>query len=148
MTTETTHEAAEAEVRQLLESWVNAVRAKDLEAIVTHYQPDVVAFDAGARLQFEGLDAYRAHWQTCLEMCQGPMLFETDQVTVASRDDLAFRHYLCRCGSTDPDGREQTAWMRATHCLRRTGAGWRIAHEHFSAPFDLASFKALLDLEP
>ena len=38
--------------------------------------------------------------------------------------------------------------MRATVCFRKTGRAWRIVHEHFSAPFDPESGKALFDLEP
>jgi ketosteroid isomerase-like protein len=38
--------------------------------------------------------------------------------------------------------------MRATVCCRNAGGRWRIAHEHFSAPFDMESGKALLGLEP
>jgi hypothetical protein len=37
----------------------------------------------------------------------------------------------------------------ARHCLfRKTKRKWMIVHEHFSAPFDLESGKALLNLEP
>ena len=53
-----------------------------------------------------------------------------------------------RCGGTGPDGKEQTRWIRATVCLRKANGRWRIAHEHFSAPFDPASGKAIFDLEP
>jgi hypothetical protein len=38
--------------------------------------------------------------------------------------------------------------MRASAGLRRRGGKWLIVHEHFSAPFDPASGKALFDLEP
>ncbi|MCC2663201.1 MAG: hypothetical protein K0S35_1123, partial [Geminicoccaceae bacterium] len=46
------------------------------------------------------------------------------------------------------DGKEQVGWMRATFCCRKTNGRWRIAHEHFSAPFDPESSKALFDLQP
>jgi hypothetical protein len=38
--------------------------------------------------------------------------------------------------------------MRVTVCFRNTEGTWMIVHEHFSAPFDPQSGKALLDLEP
>jgi ketosteroid isomerase-like protein len=37
--------------------------------------------------------------------------------------------------------------MRVTTCCRRAGGRWAIAHEHISVPFDMASGKALLNLE-
>jgi ketosteroid isomerase-like protein len=38
--------------------------------------------------------------------------------------------------------------MRATVCFRKTNGEWMIVHEHFSAPFDPQSGKALCELEP
>jgi len=37
--------------------------------------------------------------------------------------------------------------MRETVGFRRTGRAWRTVHEHFSAPFDPESGKALFELE-
>jgi ketosteroid isomerase-like protein len=62
--------------------------------------------------------------------------------------DVAFCHYLARCGATGADGREHRCWLRGTTCLRRTGGTWRIVHAHCSAPFDPRSGRALLDLVP
>jgi ketosteroid isomerase-like protein len=61
---------------------------------------------------------------------------------------VAFCHYLFRCGGTGPDGEEHVGWMRVTVCFRKANGTWVIVHEHFSAPFDPQSGKALLDLEP
>ena len=36
----------------------------------------------------------------------------------------------------------------AVLALRNTRGSWAVAHEHFSAPFDPESGKALLDLAP
>ncbi len=38
--------------------------------------------------------------------------------------------------------------MRSTMCFRKIEGTWLIAHDQISAPLDLASGKALLDLEP
>ncbi|MGH6913208.1 MAG: YybH family protein [Geminicoccales bacterium] len=62
--------------------------------------------------------------------------------------DIAFGHCLARCGAIGEDGKEQTSYMRGTFCCRKRSGKWKIAHEHFSAPFDPQSGKALLDLEP
>src|SRR3546814_19454257 len=65
-----------AEIRGLLDSWLQAVRARDTDQIMSHYAPDVVAYDAITALQFKGADAYGKHWEACLSMCTGPMVFE------------------------------------------------------------------------
>ena len=123
-----------------------SLRTSDLDGIMSHYAPDIVAFDAIAKLQFKGRDAYRRHWEACLAMCSGPSVFELHDFRVEARSDLAFAYYLSRCGGTGPDGVIKVGWMRGTVCCRN--GRWLVVHEHFSAPFDMESGKALFDLEP
>jgi len=144
----TTAKAAEDEIRAAIENWAEAVNARDVKRIMAHYAPDVVAFDAIAALQFKGVEAYGKHWKTCLAMCAGPTTFEVHEPAITANGGLAFVHYLCLCSGTNDKGETQGGWTRATVCLRRIGGRWRIVHEHFSAPFDPASGKALFDLKP
>jgi uncharacterized protein (TIGR02246 family) len=148
MTLHMTRTDDKTEIRSLLDDWAKAARAGDLEGVMAAYAPDVLAFDAIAQLQFKDAEAYRKHWQMCVEMCSGPTTFEIHDLGIETGDGIAFAHYLLHCGGTGPDGKEQTGWMRVTACCRRTNGRWRIAHEHFSVPFDMESRKALLDLEP
>ena len=138
----------EAQVRALLDDWASATRAKDIDGILASCAPDVLGFDCHSRLQLVGAEAYRKHLEACLPCMQGPMIFEIHDLDVTAEGDLAFCHYLARCGGTGPDGQEHVGWLRGTSCLRRTGGRWRIVHEHFSAPFDPASGRALLEFEP
>jgi uncharacterized protein (TIGR02246 family) len=147
MTMTVTRTDEPVQIRSLIEDWAEAVRACDLDRIMAAYTPDILSFDAVAQLQFKGAEAYRRHWQACLAMCSG-MIFEVHHLEIETGDGVAFGHYLVRCGGTGPDGQEQVGWMRVTVCFRRTGGRWSIAHEHFSVPFDMASGKALLNLEP
>ncbi len=139
---------AEAEIRALMENWVSAVRANDINGIVSHYSTDILAFDAIAQLQFKGKEAYRKHWEACLAMCPGPMIFEIHDLDIAAADDVAFSHALTRCGAQDENGKEKASWMRATVGYRKISGKWMVVHEHWSAPFDMESGKALFDLEP
>ena len=63
MTTVLTKADDEAQIRARLEDWAEATQSKDLDAVMSHYAPDVVAFDAIAALQFKGREAYRKHWE-------------------------------------------------------------------------------------
>jgi uncharacterized protein (TIGR02246 family) len=135
------------QIRGLIDDWAKAARANDIDGVMAVYAPDIRSFDAIAQLQFRGVDAYRKHWEACMAMCPSP-IFEIHELGIETGDGVAFGHYLMRCGATQEDGKEQTGWMRVTVCLRKTSGRWRIAHEHFSAPFDPESGKALLDLEP
>ena len=137
-----------AQIRQLIEDWAKAARASALDRIMAAYAPDVRSFDAIAQLQFKGADAYRRHWEACIAMCPGPLIFEIHDLEIESGDRVAFGHCLVRCGTTGENGKEQTGWMRGTVCCRKSSGRWMVAHEHFSVPFEPESGKALLGLEP
>ncbi len=140
--------AAEDELRALVQDWLDAVCARDLERIMAHYDPDLVAYDAILAPQFKGAAAYREHFAKCLDMCLGAPLMEAQEIRAMADGDLGVAHYLLRCGYVDDDGREQTGWMRATVCCRRQGGAWKIVHEHYSAPFEPESGQAMLDARP
>lgn len=148
MLTENRNAQSEAEIRALLDSWKAAFLKRDIDAIMAHYAPDVLAFDAILKLQFKGIDAYRKHWEACMSMCSGHMVFEIHELGITAADHIAYGHYVCLCGGTNDKGEEQSGWMRVSLALRREQGAWKIAHEHFSVPFDPMSGKALFDLQP
>ena len=139
---------AEQQIRELVSQYVSAVTAKDVARIASLYSDDVVAFDAILALQFIGKAAYMEHWQTCMGFAPGDMHFAMHQLTVEATEQLAFSHSISQCGCENADGDMQTGWMRSTQCWRNTGDGWKIAHEHFSAPFDVETGQALCNLQP
>jgi uncharacterized protein (TIGR02246 family) len=138
----------EAQIRKLMDDWAKALRAKDINGVMSHYAPDILSFDAVSKLQFKGAEAYKKHWEACLSMCPGSMVFEIQDLDITAGDDMAFCHCLNRCGGTGEDGQEKISWMRMTACYRKINGKWMVVHEHFSVPFDMESGKALLDLEP
>lgn len=144
----TANRDAHAQISAALERWSAAVRDKDLPAIMAYYHPDVVAFDAIVQLQFKGRDAYRAHWEFCLGMCEGPMLFRQQDLVIHAAGEVAFAHWLNHCGGADESGEVKGSWMRGSAGYLLTAEGWKAIHEHFSAPFDLESGKALFELNP
>jgi len=150
MNIDTAKATAEAEIRALLDSWVKAVRAHEIEGIVVHYAPDILAFDAISQLQFKGRDAYKKHWEACFAMCPASvdqMIFEIHDFQVTASGDVAFGHGLSRCGGPGENGEVQEHWMRMTTGYRKSNGKWLIVHEHFSAPFDMETLK-VLDLQP
>ncbi len=140
----------ETAVRELIDNWAQAARNSDLEAVMALYSPDVRAFDALGALQFKGAETYRKHWETCMSYIPpgGEMILEVHDLEVSLGGDIAFAHYVSRCGCVDDKGQEMIGWMRATVCCRNTPDGWRIAHEHYSMPFDPETMKVPDNLEP
>lgn len=140
--------SASQDIRALITHWTHAVRDKNLDAIMAYYAPEIVAYDAIIQLQFKGAEAYRKHWEYCLGLCEGAMLFEPRDLVVQADDTLGFAHWLCSCGAIDNAGQQKSSWMRASAGYRRINGQWKAVHEHFSAPFDMESGKALFDLQP
>ena len=148
MTTVANDTRAQAEVRAVLDAWMEAARRTDAARILALYEPGVTAFDAIGPLQFKGAEAYGAHWRDCIDQMPGAMVFEPHEVTVEAERDLGVTHFIARCGCEDEKGELETGWIRGTMIMRRGASGWRIMHEHFSNPFDPATMKATCDLTP
>lgn len=148
MNNATENQTVEARIRELTNEWERAVCAKDLDRIMSQYAGDVLAFDAVGTLQFKGAEAYRQHWQKCFEFCQGEGFFEISELGVHASADLAYSHFLNHCGGTNEKGEMQTGWMRGTRCWHRQGNDWKVVHEHFSMPFDMASGQIDFGIEP
>lgn len=136
------------EIETLIDTYRQAVIAKDVEKIMALYGDDIVSYDAVKALQFRGKTAYRKHWLECMEMCQGAHKFDFDQMNVVADEHIAFAHWLAHCGGTNDKGETQSCWMRVTACYRQVGGAWKIAHEHWSAPFDPMSGATLFDVTP
>jgi ketosteroid isomerase-like protein len=49
----------EAQIRQLVEQWRQALHAKDLNTLMSYYAPDILTFDILPPLQYQGVEAYR-----------------------------------------------------------------------------------------
>ena len=99
----------EAKIRTLIDDWATAARAKDVDAIFAHYAPDIGRSTRSLSCSSREVDAYRKHWEACMTMCSGPMIFEVHDLDIEARDDMALGHYLSRCGGTGtcgngPDG--------------------------------------------
>jgi ketosteroid isomerase-like protein len=61
---------------------------------------------------------------------------------------VAFCHSLKRVSATAKTGQRLEMSWRATICFREINGAWRVTQEHASVPFDMASGRALPDVEP
>jgi len=134
-------------IRELIDSWAVAVRAKDLEAVLEHYSSDVVAFDVVDPLQYKGTDELRQRLTDWLFSFEGHMGFEVSDVEVAAGKDVAFCYAINRVIGTKSDGSRIDMCWRATLCWRNVAGRWVITHSHASVPFHLATGLASLDLK-
>jgi ketosteroid isomerase-like protein len=139
----------ETQIAQRIESWTKALRAKDIDALMSHYAQDIVVFDLAPPLQYKGADVYRKNWADWLPSFQGPIGYEIRELSITASGDVAFSRSLNRITGLRTSGEKTDVWIRATIGFRKVGGQWMIMHEHFSTPFYMdGSDKAALDLKP
>ncbi|MGF1676709.1 MAG: YybH family protein [Rivularia sp. (in: cyanobacteria)] len=138
----------EAEIRQMIDNWVESVRAKDIDGLMSHYVDDSVLFDIMPPLKHQGTSAYRQLWQQCFPYFQGDINYEIRDFNITVSSDIAFSHSLNRMSGTTTNGEEIDNWMRVTVCYQKIDGKWMIVHEHVSVPIDMENSKALFDLKP
>jgi ketosteroid isomerase-like protein len=137
-----------SEVKALLDSREEACRAKDIERLMSLYDPDSIYFDVVPPLQFAGSAAIRRNFLRWFDEYQGSIGLETRDLHIAASGDVAFAHMLHRDSGTMKNGEERAIWLRSTVCWQRSNHGWLITHEHISLPIDFTSGRATMDLVP
>ncbi|MEV0274249.1 nuclear transport factor 2 family protein [Hamadaea sp. NPDC050747] len=145
---ETQQERDEAEIRRLIDTIVDGLRAKDLDALKEPYSTDVVSFDVEPPLQHVGIDAKLENWARVFAVFED-VRYEVRDLAVTVGDEVAFGHAFARLSGTVKDGTATTGmWVRITYCLRKVDGAWLISHDQVSVPLDVRSGKGIVDLEP
>jgi ketosteroid isomerase-like protein len=148
MTVEEARKNDEIEIKRAIEGLVEALRAKDIDGVMSIYAPDLVSFDIVPPLQYVGADAYRKQWQEVFSSFPGPIDYEIVDLSITVSDDVAFTHSFNRLSGTMNNGQKIGNWLRWTACFRKIGGKWLMMHMHASVPFDLQTGRAVLDLSP
>jgi len=124
----------DSEIRDLLDGWADACRAKDIDRLMSLYAADIVYFDVVPPLQFTGRDEVRRNFIRWFDQYDGPIGLETRDLTVVTGADVAFANLVVLDSGTRNNGIEGTVAVRATVCCRRSSDQWLITHEHISIP--------------
>jgi len=126
----------ETAIRDLVESWAGAVRAKDFDRILAHHSADILMFDVPPPLASKGIDAYRQTWDLFFAWSDEPVVFEIQDMEITAGSDVAFVAALMRCAGTEKSGEKLKLDFRLTIGLRKLGGQWTVVHEHHSVPAD------------
>jgi uncharacterized protein (TIGR02246 family) len=147
--TEANKSTNEAQIRARLDDWAKSVHAKNVEAVMSHYAPDILLFDLVPPLQYRGAGDCRKNWAEWFSTFQGPVGYEITELSITSSDDVALCHSLNRIYGARTTGEQTDVWVRATLGLVKSDGKWTIRHEHYSMPFYMSPpYKASLDLKP
>jgi uncharacterized protein (TIGR02246 family) len=125
----------ETQIRTLIERWVAAVHAGDMDGVLADHAEDIVMFDVppphdGVR----GLAAYRETWPPFFRWQASGAVFEIVSLDVTAGDDVAFAHALLRCDTPEGLDRDPQTRLRLTIGLRKENGRWTVTHEHHSFP--------------
>jgi uncharacterized protein (TIGR02246 family) len=131
---EATMTSNQSEIQALLDTRVEASRAKDIDRLMSLYAPGIIYFDVVPPTQFAGVDAVRRNFQRWFDEYDGPIGLETHDLQIAVSGDVAFVHMLHLDSGTRKNGFNAAVWIRSTVCCRRIDDRWLITHEHISLP--------------
>ncbi len=117
-----------SQLRSLIEAWAEAVRAKDIDAVMRHYAPDVVVFDVMPPLVVKGAEAYRRNWLGWFDALDGQADFHFVELHLEVSGDLAYCFSVNRLRARYRDGAKHDAQTRATVCFRKIDGRWLVVH--------------------
>jgi uncharacterized protein (TIGR02246 family) len=124
----------EAVIRELVENWARAVRAKDLDGILANHSTEMLMFDVPLPVQSRGIEAYRKTWDLFFSWSDDPVVFDIKHMDITAGTDVAFVAALMRCAGTEKNRERVELEFRLTIGLRKIGGQWMVLHEHHSIP--------------
>lgn len=132
--------------RPLIDAYVAAVAAKDVDAFMRFYDAEVRVFDTWGTWSYESADLWRKvieGWFSSLGNGSVAVSFEEVRCHVAGAVTVvtAFVGY---CGRSAQDVVLHSMQNRMTWVLQDKGSGLRIIHEHTSVPVDFGDAKGIL----
>ena len=129
---------SEALVRQRVENYAEAIRARNIEHVMSLYAPGIVSFDVNPPLRYAGTDNKRRAWQDFFNAHAGLVGYEVLDLEVVTDGAVAFVHSLNHVETTLTNGQPADLWVRWTACFTRMDGVWLVVHDHVSVPTDPA----------
>jgi uncharacterized protein (TIGR02246 family) len=131
---ESSRRTDELAVRELIDNWAKAVRAKDFHGILAHHSADMQMFDVPPPLESKGIRAYRETWDLFYSASPEPIAFDIQRMDIVAGTDVAFAAALMRCAEKGKSGERVKLEFRLTIGLRKVDGQWTVLHEHHSVP--------------
>ncbi len=133
----------ETPIRAALAAWQQAFCRKDTDALMALYADDAVLFDAIPPFS-ETPEGMRQKLVGCLPFFPEAFAIETRDLRLQLGGELASAHFIWRFIELPPNHPAGRHWFRSSILWRKQAQGWRIVHDHCSAPFDPYTEKTVL----
>jgi ketosteroid isomerase-like protein len=121
-------------VRDRVASLAQAIRDKDIDSLMTHYAPDVVAYDVMPSLAVLSAADYRKNFERWFASMAGPIDYEMNDLRISMSESHAFCHCVSHVRGTKKTGEAADYWVRVTTCFQKANGQWLVGHEHVSVP--------------
>jgi hypothetical protein len=79
----------EADIRQRMDKWAEAIRTMDLDGVTSTYAPDIASFDLGPPLRHAGAEAKEKNWVAVFAIVSSPVWFTVSSTTLSLRRNQA-----------------------------------------------------------
>jgi uncharacterized protein (TIGR02246 family) len=142
------NEAAEQQLRELVQERVAAVRAKNPDPLAARHAENVVTFDVLPPLMRRGPGPIIEKTQQWFDGYASDIQYEVEELDVVADEKVGFCSFVYNVRGTLTSGADVDMWVRATLCCQRFDGEWRIVHDHESVPFDPSTGRAVIDLKP
>lgn len=123
------------EIRDLLNTRIEALKRRDAAAANALLDPAIVAFEVVGPLQLPASQATDCSitqaWLDSFDECPSVMM---KQLAIYADGTVAFCHSLNRLQGRRIDGQIVDMTMRSTLGFRKEQGSWRIVHGHTSLP--------------
>jgi ketosteroid isomerase-like protein len=138
----------EPAIRRRIDALAKAIRARDLDRVMSFYAAEIVSFDLDAPLRYMGTVNKRRAWAEFFAAHPGDLDYDFNEISISSEGEVASVRSLNRVRSTSPDGHHSEMWVRWTACFRRFKGVWLVVHDHVSVPPELPYGRAAPGLWP
>ena len=131
-------------VQSVLDRYVAAVEASDVEGLMALYADDVHVFDLIEPFERHGIESGREMITVWLNE-SGRQECAIEDLEVLDEADLAVARASVRYGINMDEGTHHIMWNRLTWTLRRIDGDWKIVAEHSSVPLSNPDMQPIFD---
>ena len=133
-------------IYDLFDGYKDAVYNRDANAFAALFVPGIFVFDMWMKWSHDGIGEWKEMATGWFESLGEERVVVTSEVQRAEiSGDMGYACAFVTFTAMSKDGvRLRSLQNRMTWVVRKTGDGWKVAHEHTSGPVDFETGKAML----
>lgn len=139
--------AEEKVIRSLIDDWYAALGRGDAAGLAVAYADDAAVASLAPPLWVHGRQEYINAMAAWFGTFAEPLKGEPEKLSIVAGDSAAFANGFSHIVGRKKDGTPMELRTRLTLCFEKRGGRWLVVAEHGSVPFDMQTFRPLIDLK-